>query len=397
MSPWFRADTMTEEAASLHASNITGTGRLLSPELLDRKTKAVVGYTWNEDYSEWNDFQRSTALIDQYKLTYGGIDSNAVVKRAEEMTSVMSQVALTNAAETACGAVYVDFLKTDDEKVMFKGITKFDVPGIVHQENINVIGYKPENSMAYSMDMQLEQGSYSVNVAFLDDLHSDELQRNKDLIIDKFVIKNSSGTLIQEFDGGELLDLGGVLGCGGEHNEELTGRDFNIWSNCSVELPIDIETSGQHIIEVHAYRAIWNMDDWGWAPENEANSHGDFNMNISLSVENPLLQTSTSSIKIKEKIVSLVGNLWGDFLSVEDPEIERVYQLFVNSMVGKKQRGEKTHLSDENTDCSFQWHHYDDAVEGMSGWELGRDPQYVMSAWRTVLMYLMSDYKYLHE
>ncbi len=40
---------------------------------------------------------------------------------------------------------------------------------------------------------------------------------------------------------------------------------------------------------------------------------------------------------------------------------------------------------------------YDDVIEGVSGWDLSSDPQYVMSAWRTVLIYIMSDYKYLHE
>jgi len=397
ISPWFRASDMTEEATLIHASDKTGTGRLLSPELLDRKTTAVVGYTWGEHYPEWMNYQRYTNLLDQYKLTYGGIDSDGVIKRAEEMTSIMSQVALTNAAETACGAVYTDFVKDDEDRVMFQGISKLDVPGVVDQKTVDVTGFKPENSSVYSLNMQLEQGAHSVNVAFLDDLHSDELQRNKDLIIDKFIIKNSSGTIVQEYDGGELLDLGGVLGCGDQHHDELTGIDFNIWGNCTVELPINIETAGQYTIEVHAYRGLWDMNDWGWAPEEEANSHGAYGMNMSVTVANPLLQTSATSIKIKEKIVTLVGNFWGEFLSTEDPEIERIYQLFINSMTNKKQRGEHTHIEDQSADCSFQWHHYDDAVEGMSGWDLGNDPQYAMSAWRTVLIYLMSDYKYLHE
>mgnify|MGYP001943073394 CR=1 FL=1 len=49
MSKWFRASKMTEEAASVHASNYTGIGRLLSPELLDKKTKKLVGI---EDFPE---------------------------------------------------------------------------------------------------------------------------------------------------------------------------------------------------------------------------------------------------------------------------------------------------------------------------------------------------------
>jgi len=92
-----------------------------------------------------------------------------------------------------------------------------------------------------------------------------------------------------------------------------------------------------------------------------------------------------------------VENAWGEFLSVDDTEVEQIYQLFVQSMEGKRASGEEAALEGEYESCNIDWNQYDDVIEGYSSSDLIKDPQHAMSAWRTVLVYLMSNHKYLHE
>lgn len=187
MSEWFRSSSMTEEAALLHASNYTGEGRLLSPELLDRKTKATFGLSWDEHYPEWNGYQHRSALQDDYSLTYGGIDSDGVIIRAEEMTSIMSQVAITHASEMACRIIVNDFALTPENNRVFKGITTQSTPDLVSLEEFELTGYKPDidnsDSQIFTITHDnLSAGEYLASVSFLNDYWNDETGINLSLI-----------------------------------------------------------------------------------------------------------------------------------------------------------------------------------------------------------------------
>ncbi|MFO0658680.1 MAG: hypothetical protein U0165_02435 [Polyangiaceae bacterium] len=134
-SPYFRAiDAPQSLAANNGAVNALGTGRLLGPELLDRKLKATLGYNWIQFYNfdkpegppKWfND--------DGMKILYGGIDSDSVIARVGIPNSVMSNIGLRLANEVSCLAVPYDLQRAQKDRILFTEIS--DVTD-VSEENV---------------------------------------------------------------------------------------------------------------------------------------------------------------------------------------------------------------------------------------------------------------------
>ncbi|MBT6038012.1 MAG: DUF1588 domain-containing protein, partial [Halieaceae bacterium] len=98
VSPWFRTSGVDQELSETQQKALTtvGRGRLLTPEELDRKNRAVFGRTWNENQGESaHDYKKATNFSSAwsgYAAFYGGIDSAAVTKRNREKTPLMSNV-----------------------------------------------------------------------------------------------------------------------------------------------------------------------------------------------------------------------------------------------------------------------------------------------------------------
>src|SRR5690606_18424954 len=86
-SPYFRADgTPTVEVERQDGRYAgAGTGRLLTPEQLNRKITAVTGSPWTEEFSRNNAYLLRN---NQYRLLYGGIDSNDVTQRITEPNGI---------------------------------------------------------------------------------------------------------------------------------------------------------------------------------------------------------------------------------------------------------------------------------------------------------------------
>jgi len=392
MSPWFRANEISAAQADVHASNVSGAGRLLSPELLDQKTIAVMGRAWGEHYPEWKNYERYSTLVDEYKLSYGGIDSEGVTKRTENITSIMSQIALTQAAEMSCPIVVDDFAKPDEERRLFAGLSKYDTPLLINNVTHNVSGYGPQEVGGYVLNTTLEQGTSNLTISFLSDWGDNDF--NNDLFIDSLTIRDNNNNLILEYDIIDLLFAIDEKDCGGLHWDDFIEGAYNIWGNCFINLPIEIPQNGDYTIEVFAFGVTWQHETNEIAPiENVTNR--EFEMNIATRVTNINTQFSPTKNRIKEKIVKLVENAWGSFLTVDDPEIETIFNLFEASRQARIKRSSNQHIVDDAGNCDFDFGLYD--TESRGGWEVGNDPYYVMSAWRTVIAYIMSDYQYIHE
>ena len=126
MSEWFRADAVTDtdpiRRAALHDA---GARRLLTPEELARKTAAITGFQWGRrSTSVWPYENRwPSALTGDYRLLYGGIDSDGVTERGRDVTSVMAGVAKRHAVQVGCPVVLRElYLLPDTERWLFAGI-----------------------------------------------------------------------------------------------------------------------------------------------------------------------------------------------------------------------------------------------------------------------------------
>ncbi len=120
-SPYFRAVQSTSASANRLAQLAElGTGRLLTPEQLDRKLKATMSYEWRDG----NGLMLSNTL----NILYGGIDSQSVTERLETPNGLMSSVMWRMANEVSCAAVPMDFAKAPEERGLFKDVTTATVP-----------------------------------------------------------------------------------------------------------------------------------------------------------------------------------------------------------------------------------------------------------------------------
>jgi len=124
LSPYFRAANATSALSPERAIELSamGTGLLESPEVLARKISAVVGIPWSRGYdkNEW--------LLTDYKILYGGIDSDTVVDRLHTPNGVMATVQWRMANEVSCASSAWDFSRPTNERRLFPFVTPTDVP-----------------------------------------------------------------------------------------------------------------------------------------------------------------------------------------------------------------------------------------------------------------------------
>lgn len=119
LSPYFRAKNSAPLSSDMELELSTfGTARLLTPEHLSRKIEATTGVRWRQRPG------RPDYLLSQYRIFYGGIDSDLVTQRVTEPNGVMASLAQRMAYEVACSAVPYDFSKPASERVLFPTIDR---------------------------------------------------------------------------------------------------------------------------------------------------------------------------------------------------------------------------------------------------------------------------------
>jgi len=115
LSPYYRANTVDTNKV-VEASHI-GSTRLLSPEMLQRKLTATLGFDWYELRANDQD----------NRIMFGGIDSDSVTDRINEPSGLMVAMQERMAVEMACRATAYDFTKTRtptlNERRLFKHVS----------------------------------------------------------------------------------------------------------------------------------------------------------------------------------------------------------------------------------------------------------------------------------
>ncbi len=138
LSPYFRAADLDPIGLERVASfDDLGTGRLLPPELLNRRIRAVLGYPWR-DNPDSQDY-----LLREYRIFYGGIDSLNVVDRIVEPNGLIANIGLRMATEMACQAVPLDFTEGMTDRSLFPFVEPTyeptDVNGFIIDEAVDAI------------------------------------------------------------------------------------------------------------------------------------------------------------------------------------------------------------------------------------------------------------------
>lgn len=105
----------------------------------------------------------------------------------------------------------------------------------------------------------------------------------------------------------------------------------------------------------------------------------------------------TAADAIKKNIQYLHAHMLGENLPLGDPELERTYQLFLDTWnEGKAAILAKTLTADLVYSCRARKNPYTDQDLPTAD-RLEKDPDYTVRAWMAVVTYLMSDFHFLYE
>ncbi len=140
-SPYYRAKSLAEAPGEKQALfEAIGTGRWLTPEMFDRKIQAVTGIPWRKRWEWENIFKdkeegkadlrlnRGLWLRDDFRLLYGGMDSDNVPVRLQEPNGISASVAWRMANEMSCAVVAWDFWKPQAQRRLFPLVDIKDRP-----------------------------------------------------------------------------------------------------------------------------------------------------------------------------------------------------------------------------------------------------------------------------
>jgi hypothetical protein len=123
-SPYYRGIAAPADVAPGLLANV-GAARLLTPEILNRKIAAVLGYRWRAPYDWANNHDY---LLNDYDILYGGIDSDSTITRLTNPNGIISAVANRFGNEAACAVTAWDFTKPKATRTFFPQIDLVEVP-----------------------------------------------------------------------------------------------------------------------------------------------------------------------------------------------------------------------------------------------------------------------------
>ncbi|MFK7863871.1 MAG: hypothetical protein AB8B95_06535, partial [Pseudohongiellaceae bacterium] len=423
MTSWFRASGVNDSSISLteaeaHSLVNLGSERLLTPEQLSRKSTSLTGYTWRNGY-DFQKNQRRTGLESEYQMYYGGIDSAGVSKRSTDMTALMSTVAMTHASEASCPIVLREFALTDGSRALFNGFDPALTPLTIGFEAKDLETTFSEKFVKSSTSINLStspsQLYISLNNGWCDwNETTQQCDSNSRMEVQSLEIEDPDGMVrkIIPTESNSTISPD----CAWYH-----GGGVGLCNTAKIEIPFTPSVAGEYKLTA----TVWPLKEG-------ADVSGVQSINFSIgaeTAESPILSTAMGAQKIRQKLVDLHHTLHGSPLSIDSPEIDLAYQLFVESwdeIRNLPNVGDYQNINWAPDLTCARWQDYAFGV-GMpldfdpykvvyNDWgngpypdyrqnsELeqflnlsGVDPLLTKRAWITVMTYMLSHYDYLYE
>ena len=403
LSPWFRAESVTGDDPLRDAAlRDAGVARLLTPEELVAKTEALTGYVWGRRFQKPFGFEETRSRLRDpqsnggYELLYGGIDSDGIITRTGDMTAMMAAVAQSHAVEVSCPIVRREFYYWSPEnRMLFDGITMFDTPFSETSAEFEVTAESWETRQNVALQVPLAAGAKTVRLAFTNNLpggqmDSDGNSIDRNLSLDRLVVRNSSGTAVSEIQ----LETLGRRNCG--HPEE---QFFLMHGNCSLEVPVQITSPGTYSLVVVAHQ----------------DRAGDEAARLAIEV-NSEDGSSQGEIAIRRKLADLHLKLFGVTVALDSPDVNEAFDLFVE-VWNRKSSSEGRNFNASQYNCTDSGDHlyFEGILEDVLQFNPGGssqlkfdvirpfsrsinrdDPHHTVRTWVVTLTYLMTDYRYLY-
>ena len=404
LSPWFRAEALADDNPERAASlRIAGVERRLTPEELTWKTEAITGYGWGREITHSGDLRNGDfgGYISQltnsrlYRLLYGGIDSDGVTERADDMTALMAAVAQSHAVEVSCPIVRREFLLwPDEDRRLFGGIDRSVSPASEISGTAAIEAKSWKERQTNSWAVSLDAGDKTVRLGFLNDFWDDETQSDRNLILDQVIIRDQNGSVVElvELENLDPQEAGGPL---------WDSSGYVLWSEGWLDVPVSIPAYGDYRIDVVAFQ----------------DAAGEEPAMLEMVVESDI-ETSRGARAIRRKLVELHQKLLGVTVTVDSPEVEAAFRLFVE-VWERERRANGPDWQEENIVCDIQDQFYfeeiaDDVLQvyrdeyGWPDYSINWDrageildkagfnrPDPVVRTWVVVLAYFLTDYRYL--
>ena len=398
LSKWFGADTVEDtDAVRRVALRDAGARRLLAPEELARKTAAITGVQWGRGLSmgPW-DGQWPNALTREYRLLYGGIDSDGITERTRDITSVMAGVAKAHATQMSCPIVMRElYLLPDSERLLFSGVDTQVTPRSEFGASFEIAADAQANRETLSLSGALPAGPKTVRLTYSND-HWESPDNDRNVRLDRLNVRDAAGSVVASRELEELEPLS-------ECNHPVDNH-FALHCRGSLAVPVDIPAAGNYRIDIVAW----------------ADQAGDDLPRLEVLVESVSDDSSAGAATIRNKLVELHEKLLGVSVTPHSPDVEAAYRLFVD--VWERKRGsEDTETDFRSLQCDWwrdvrfwdgilddavveygnedgsrwyetDWDHVNEFMDGID-WA---DDSFTAQTWMVVLGYLMMDYRYLY-
>lgn len=375
MSPWFRAQSSAEALSEERQTELAdlGDGVLLTPKALENKTEALTGIAWGKYEADWDYDGVYSNLGDRFRIYYGGIDSNGITTRARELTSLMSNVATGQAVDLACPTVILDFARGDEDRLMFDGISKLDTPVSDASQPFEVSSNNTNTANTFELTVDMDSTARLISVSFDNDWY-DETIGDRNIIFKTLRIYNASGDLVSDINWGTALEQEGGFATSGGQWEDY----WYMWGAGSVGLSFTPPGSGSYRIVVEAYADLAGPD----LPQG----------NIIVELAEAGASSAGSSL-LRGKLVQMHERLLGESLSPDSEEIGHSYDLLVELWESRRATGNQWAHNWPFESCNIPVENY---------WDVDRsaefsDPAYMLGTWADMMVYFLTDYKFLHE
>ena len=408
LSKWFRSEAVpASDPVRSTALHDAGARRLLTPEELSRKTAALTGFEWGRHIrtSCWPECDpEPSALTDlnDFRLLYGGIDSDGITERARDITSVMAGVAKRHAVRSSCPIVARElYLLPDAERRLFSGVEPFTQFGVELEATFEIEAEHQDGEdyntswETVSLSGPLTAGARTARLSFLNEFWEPEPpHRGRHVRLDRLDVRDATGGTVASY---ELENLTAPRDCNHSVHDHF-GLHCTGW----VDVPIEIPAAGRYTIEIVA----------------RADHAGDERPRLRVSVLDPARAARYAEHAVRSKLVELHETLLGVHVAPHSPDVEAAYRIFVEAAARRRDMGEDRF---NHWDCAWQEDKFffegilDDAVREelhengrwYHEFDWGRidpfldsvdwsDPVASAQAWVVVLTYLLMDYRYLY-
>ena len=401
MSPWYRHSTLSNPA-DLESRQIelatVGRGKLLTPEELDRKNRAVFGRSWRQwgDGTNPHAIGLETAFVGQwapYATFYGGIDGAVVTKRNRSLTPLMSNVTESMAIDLSCQVVIEDFNRPRSERRVFRRVDRDTVPGEIIRTDVGLRGKVDDMGQMVThtvkFDARFVGGATKLMV---NDLTRDSHQ-----------------SLDSNWTGAELIVRSITVLRNGAAVKRYPGEDFPQTLGFSADQWTD-EDGRQHW-RGHADNNGWRMHSGAWVQIETDLGAGDYEVEVELGtslMRNNVNDEMTSGLSAmatknigqtasgkatRRQIADIIRDAF--HRSPTNAEIHAMLNQLIGSANGAKNRN--SWFREQGNHCETWAIWQNEELDHQGHLDRYGDREGMMRGWTTLVHSVMTSYGYLHD